>query len=121
MKKITFIFLFSVCLVLNAKNLDPTIKIIQPTETILESSNGFTTSQNDYDLKHFIDANGMLHIEANTEFDKIAIYNVIGQLVLKKELASKNAEIDIKELKTGIYIANITFNGERKAFKLVKK
>jgi len=117
MKKITLLLLFAVGLGLNAANLNTTFKIDQSAETIYNS----ITSQNDYELRHFIDSFGVLHIAANTKFEKIVIYNVIGQSVLTKELSSKNVEINVNELKTGIYIANISINGERKAFKLVKK
>jgi len=116
LKKITFLLILTTFLNLSAANSFASIGLKS-----LETQQSSILFQDDYNLRYSVDVFSILHIDANTKFEKISIYNVIGQPVINKKLDNKSAEIDINELKTGIYIANVTLNGERKAFKIVKK
>jgi len=62
-----------------------------------------------------------LTIKANEAFTGINIFNVLGQQVISKNLSSTNEVINLSSLKTGVYIANVTANGQKVTFKLVKR
>jgi len=65
--------------------------------------------------------NKNLTIQANDAFNNISIFNILGQEVIAKNLSSTNEVISLASLKDGIYIANVTANGQTTSFKVVKR
>ncbi len=74
---------------------------------------------NDFD--YFVDANNQLNLSAGTPMEHLRLLNIIGQEVISQRLSNTNEVIDLSSLKTGIYIASISINGNNKAVKIVKK
>lgn len=56
----------------------------------------------------------------NLEQAEIRIFNVLGKLVLKKQIYPLNNSIDVSSLTSGMYIASITSNNKTNSFKLIK-
>ncbi len=79
-----------------------------------------------FDFKNLADikiypnpTNGILNIETNFKFDKVEIYNVLGQ---KINVELKNKTIDLNDLSVGIYNVNIFKENEFvKSYKVIKK
>jgi len=65
--------------------------------------------------------NKNLTIQANEAFNNISIFNILGQAVIAQKLSSTNEVISLASLKDGIYIANVTANGQTTSFKLIKR
>lgn len=70
-------------------------------------------------FNYFI-ANNQLNLSAKTSMTQVAIYNILGQEVVSKKLASNKEVISISELQSGIYIVNVSVDGASKSFKIVK-
>jgi len=77
-----------------------------------QSFNGFT---------QFVDADSNLRLSANTSMDNLQLFNVLGQQVVSQKLNSTNESVNISALKTGVYIASVTIEGQNKSFKIVKR
>ena len=60
-------------------------------------------------------------ISANDAFNNISIFNILGQAVIAQKLSTTNEVISLASLKDGIYIANVTANGQTTSFKLIKR
>ncbi len=77
-----------------------------------ETFNGF-----DY----FIDANNQLNLRANAPLESVQLFNILGQQVVTQKLAAQSEVIDISSLNTGVYIATINIDGQKKSFKIIKR
>jgi len=64
-------------------------------------------------------AKDVLNIKSSSEKIKIQIYNILGKLVLEKEVVT--SELDIKSLKSGLYILKVTGNEMSGTVKFIKK
>lgn len=63
-----------------------------------------------------------LNISATETFQSIAIFNVLGQEVVAKNLSSNSETINMSSMSKGIYIAHVTtVNGDTATFKVVKR
>jgi len=76
-------------------------------------------SSNNFD--YFVDANNQLNLKANSPMENVQLVNILGQVVIDQRLANTNEIIDISALKSGIYIASISINGNTKAVKIIRK
>ena len=56
----------------------------------------------------------------NDPITSVEIYSLLGQRVLYKSLSNTTESIDVSNLKTGIYVANVSINGNSKTIKFVK-
>lgn len=70
---------------------------------------------------HFVDANNQLNLSADTSMESLALYNMLGQEVLSQKLNNTNEAINIASLQTGMYIASVSIEGNRKSFKIIKR
>jgi len=63
-----------------------------------------------------------LYIKAFYENEpmSLGIYNVLGKVVLQKEITEANTDIDVTSLATGMYIISLKSNSTSKTFKLIK-
>lgn len=77
-----------------------------------QTFNGFT---------YFVDVNNQLNLKANVSLDNVQLYNVLGQQVFTQKLSSTSETIDLSSLKTGVYIATVSIDGNSKSFKIVKR
>lgn len=72
-------------------------------------------------FKYFVDANAQLNLSASTSMESLSLYNVLGQQVVSQKLNNTNEVIDISALRSGIYLASVTIEGNTKSFKIVKR
>ena len=62
--------------------------------------------------------NGTLNIVTPTnELKEISVFDVSGRMVLKTK--TENNSIDVSQLKTGLYLLNISINGSKKTSKII--
>lgn len=63
-----------------------------------------------------------LTINNNTEMQKLTIYSLDGALISEKLINAKTANIDMPNIKTGVYLGVITLkDGSKTSIKLIKK
>ena len=72
-------------------------------------------------FSQFVDADSNLRLSANTAMDNVQLFNVLGQQVVSQKLNSTNESINISSLRSGVYIASVTIEGQNKSFKIVKR
>lgn len=68
---------------------------------------------------------GHLKVEIS-DFDKcqsvsLSIYNIQGQLVLKRRMESSVCDLDISGRPNGLYVLQINIDGENTSWKIIKK
>ena len=56
----------------------------------------------------------------NIEGAEITVYNVLGNIVLQKNISPLNNSIDVSSMTSGMYIASIESNNKTNSFKLIK-
>lgn len=69
----------------------------------------------------FVDSNNFLNLTANSSLENVVLNNIAGQQVISQKLANTTESIDLNTLSTGVYIATVTTEGQKTAFKVVKK
>ncbi len=62
-----------------------------------------------------------LTLTANDAFTSINIFNILGQEVVAQKLSATNEVINLSSLKNGVYVANVTANGQSTTVKIVKR
>ena len=62
-----------------------------------------------------------LNIKANETISNIAIYNILGQVVLLQNVESSNFKIDLSKLNSGNYIVKAITENKQAIFKIVKE
>jgi len=72
-------------------------------------------------FSQFVDTDNNLRLSANTSMENLQLFNVLGQQVLTQKLSSNNETVNIASLRSGVYIATVTINGQNKSFKIVKR
>lgn len=72
-------------------------------------------------FRYFVDANSQLQLKSNSNMEKIAMYNVLGQQILSQKLNSSTETINLSGFTSGVYIATVTIEGQTKSFKIVKR
>ena len=66
-------------------------------------------------------ATNVLNIEANSNIEKVAIFNVLGQEVMVKTPNAQSAILDIANLQSGMYVVKATIDGKTASSKLIKE
>ena len=62
--------------------------------------------------------NGILNIiSPSNELKEISVFDVSGRMILKTK--TENNSIDVSQLKTGLYLLNISINGSKKTSKII--
>ena len=78
--------------------------------------------QNISDFKMFPNpANDVLNISAAVNLENAKIYNLVGQLVVDQKIGSLSDQINVSQLKTGIYILEVASEGGVGTYKFVKE
>lgn len=92
-------------------------------ETIFSFTTSSTLSNTDFEvdkvLEHFV-SNRTLTVNANSNIDKIEIFNMLGQLVHTSMPKNDSAEINLSALNTGMFISKVKLNGYTETFKFYK-
>jgi len=63
----------------------------------------------------------ILNIASESVIDNVAIYNVLGQQVINRNVNSSESTLDVSSLTDGIYIINTVINGEVTSSRFVKQ
>ncbi|WP_291085787.1 Ig-like domain-containing protein [Flavobacterium sp. BFFFF1] len=63
---------------------------------------------------------GMLNISGATVIENVVVYNLLGQVVLKKEISGNNGSIDVSSLPNGIYNVRIASAEAEKSIRIIK-
>lgn len=63
----------------------------------------------------------ILTLNNSTPIDKVSVYNVMGQLVLEKEIRNTDAFINVNKLSAGTYMIDIVSGNVRKNTRFVKQ
>lgn len=65
-------------------------------------------------------SNDVLSITARTPLENVTIHNILGQVVISKELASTSGNVNLNSLTSGVYIATVQTEGKAQTIKFVK-
>ena len=62
-----------------------------------------------------------MNIEGASPINKVVIYDLLGRSVFETLPTSEKVQIDMNNLKAGVYLASITSEGKRIVRKIVKE
>jgi len=62
-----------------------------------------------------------IRVSAANNIENVEIYNLIGQKMLSKNLNSNNENVNISHLAKGVYVMNVTIDGSKGSFKIIKE
>ena len=66
-------------------------------------------------------ANNFINLIAAKTISKVELYNTLGQNVLSHKVGTLNSRINIQSLNKGVYVMNVTIEGQTKSFKILKQ
>jgi hypothetical protein len=66
-------------------------------------------------------ASDVLAINAGATIEKLAVYNMLGQLVFEMQPLAESTSVNVSQLQAGTYIVHTTINGAVSAHKFIKK
>ncbi len=72
-------------------------------------------------FNYFVDASNNLNLSANSSFENVQIFNILGQQVVSQRLSNTNEVVELSSFNTGIYIVKVSIEGKSKSFKIIKK
>ena len=61
-----------------------------------------------------------LKLNANKEISKVVIYNTLGQKAFSKNVNTLNDNLDLSDLKKGIYIMKATIGDKTGSYRIIK-
>lgn len=124
MKNITFFVLLLIATVVNGQdNVQNNSEFYVSASNISKDTNKPSTLLQDDVFKgftYYVDHNDRLNLISNQALEKVEIYNVLGQIMISKNLSYSQESVDISELNSGIYIVRVKIAGRDKSFKIVK-
>lgn len=124
MKNITFFVLLLIATVVNGQdNIQNNSEFYVSASNISKDTNKPSTLLQDDVFKgftYYVDHNDRLNLISNQALEKVEIYNVLGQIMISKNLSYSQESVDISELNSGIYIVRVKIAGRDKSFKIVK-
>ncbi|MDC7994407.1 T9SS-dependent choice-of-anchor J family protein [Altibacter sp. HG106] len=62
-----------------------------------------------------------LELRSGAPMSNVVLFNVLGQQVVSQKLSTSSETVSISALNAGVYIANVTIEGQTKSFKIVKR
>jgi hypothetical protein len=101
--------------VANFKQETFTVVINYGTTASVDQLEKFNFSFSPNPSKNFI------KVSAANNIENVEIYNLIGQKVLSKNLSANNENINISDLAKGVYVMNVTIDGLKGSFKIIKE
>ncbi len=63
----------------------------------------------------------ILYLKSRVPIESVTIYNILGQLIFKKEFDVMNTQLDISHFASGQYLIKATINGRSDIYKFVKQ
>ena len=66
-------------------------------------------------------ASETLNLNAQDNIERVAIYNLLGQEVLSREVGGTNTQLNVSALSTGAYLMKVTVNGQVGTYKVIKR
>ena len=72
-------------------------------------------------FRYFVDSNNQLQLSANEPLESISLYNIVGQQIISQNLSNTTETIDLSALNSGVYVATITIDGQRKSVKIIRR
>ena len=66
-------------------------------------------------------ANSIINLNAAKSISKVEFYNNLGQNVLATKVNALSSNVNISRLNKGIYMMNVTIDGQTQAFKILKQ
>ncbi|GEQ86941.1 hypothetical protein ULMS_24490 [Patiriisocius marinistellae] len=80
-----------------------------------------TPEQNLLAFSFFVDANNTLNISNRVAMNNITVFDITGKQVMTQTIGLTEAQINLGNLNTGVYIGKVSIEGAEKSFKFVKK
>ena len=80
-----------------------------------------STDDKEFENFNYFVSNNILNLNAKTNIEHAKVFNILGQQVITKTLAAQNAEIDLNNLNDGVYLVQVSIEGQLKSFKVIKK
>lgn len=62
-----------------------------------------------------------LSLKANRDIQRVVVYNLLGQEVVNTQPNSLNPNLELSNLKAGVYLMKVTINGTEGTYKLIKE
>ncbi|WP_223548087.1 T9SS-dependent choice-of-anchor J family protein [Aestuariivivens sp. NBU2969] len=76
---------------------------------------------NDFNFKHYYNKDSStLIIENNSNLENIQLYDILGKLVLNKNLSQTKESVDLSNLNKGVYIVKVKVENNYQTFKVMK-
>ena len=66
-------------------------------------------------------ANDAVNLQSVDTIEKVAIYNMLGQMVLDRSVDATNSQLNVSHLATGTYVMQVTVNGQTGTYRLIKQ
>lgn len=66
-------------------------------------------------------SNNVINISAAKTISKVDFYNTLGQNVLTSNINALNSAINVQSLNKGVYVINVTIDGQTKVSKILKQ
>jgi len=66
-------------------------------------------------------AQNTLNINAQTEVQNITLVNLVGQVVLEQQIDATSSQIDISRLTSGVYLMQVSADGQIGTYKVIKE
>lgn len=66
-------------------------------------------------------AKNVINLNAAKTISKVEFYNTLGQNVLSNNIGTLNSTINIQSLNKGVYVMNVTIDGQTQGFKILKQ
>lgn len=84
-----------------------------------------TLNLNDFDIFNFSyypnPTEGILNLNFNETISQVSVVNLLGQVVLIKQVNNNQSAIDLSGLPNGMYLVNVVTDSETKTIRIVKK
>ncbi len=84
-------------------------------------SGALGTDEQTFENFNYFVSNNILNLSAKTNIEQAKVFNILGQQVITKNLAAQNAEINLNNLNDGVYLVQVSIEGQLKSFKVIKK
>lgn len=78
-----------------------------------------TDDFNDLQFDYFVNRQNQLNMTSNEPITELKLYNLLGQEVLNQKLSSADESVDLNNLNSGVYLAQVQINNRTKSFKFV--
>jgi len=62
-----------------------------------------------------------VRLSAANNIENVEIFNLLGQKLISKDLNSNNETVDISNFAKGVYLMNVTIDGSKGSFKIIKE